>query len=123
MLTIPSVAFRPPRKKQKRKAPPVTQDAVVLAVFVLDASSALWIFNSPVTVTDEPCPQLRIQTASGWQSAILGDTSSPYLIVCEYDSGDLNTGGGDPWEIVSQPVGIDFGGATLALPQSGVTAR
>jgi hypothetical protein len=123
MLIIPPPPFRKRNAKVKQQpvvAPPST---IVLAVYVMDNLSALWVFSSPVSVVDGPCAQLRIQTASGWQTAYLGDTSSPYLIACDYESGDLNTEGGDPWEIVTQPVGIGFGSAPLVLPQSGLTAR
>jgi hypothetical protein len=100
--------------------------AHVLAVYVIDDSAALWVFGSPLTLTGEgePCPQLRIQTASGWHGATSLGSVSPYLVACDYSSGDLSTSGGEPWEIGATPVEITFGaGVSLALPESGATVR
>src|SRR3954470_13126186 len=129
-MHLPLYPPRPrPRKKRKITLPPappvpLTQ-AQVLAVYIIDNTGALWVFNSAVTVPEDvPCAQLRIQTASGWQSAATMGQVGPYLIACDYDSGDLSTVGGDPWEILSAPVGIEFtAGVSLALPESGSTVR
>jgi hypothetical protein len=120
----------PPFRRNRGRTKPTPQpssnlSAHVLSVLVLDSTGAVWVFDSPVTVDEnEPCPQLRIQTASGWHGAATMANLSPYLVACDYESNDLNTGGGDPWEVVSAPVGISFAaGVSLALPESGVTVR
>jgi hypothetical protein len=121
-------AQRAPRHR-KRQIPSggasPTLSAHVLSVLVLDATGAVWIFDRPVVVDEnQPCPQLRIQTASGWHGAATIANLSPYLVACDYESNDLNPGGGDPWEIVATPVGLSFGsGVSLALPESGTTVR
>jgi hypothetical protein len=129
-MSLPSsfipVRHRTHRKRRDNPGVPSPLLAHVLEVFVLDDTGALWVFDSPVTVAaeGEPCPQLRIQTASGWQSASSVGRVGTHLLACDYDSGDLSTIGGDPWEIVSAPVGISFGaGVSLALPEGGVTVR
>jgi hypothetical protein len=129
MLSFPLLHPRRPRSLKPKDgatpAPPPTGSARVLSVLVLDNAGAVWVFDSPVTVEEnQPCPQLRIQTASGWHGAATMANLSPYLVACDYESNDLNPGGGDPWEILSAPVAIEFGaGVALVLPESGSTVR
>lgn len=122
MLITPPAPIRKRQPKQQPTAatPPAT--VKVLGVYITDDSGAMWIFSSPVTVTDEsPSPQLRIQTDSGWQSVInLGDVDT-YLAAGDYNAHVLDASGGQAWEVTEVPEGLDFGGVPFELPQSGTT--
>ena len=127
-MLLPNDIFQGQRSPRQRRRRTPTGSAAnvaarVLSVYLIDGTGALWVFDTPVSVTDgAACPQLRIQTASGWQGAASVGGVTPYLVACDYASGDLESG--QVWEVVEQPMGLAFtGGAELVLPQSGETAR
>lgn len=122
MANKPVFLVTPRRKYHKRRR--VSANACrVVSLRVIDGTGARWTFSSPVTLSadGDPCVQLRVQTATGWHTGAALWQDSPTEIACDFDCSDLDTAGGQTWEIVDPPENLDFGDTPLALPQTGTT--
>ena len=90
-----------------------------MSVTVASPTQLDFEFSVPVTCDGSASGQPQVEMALfGWEGADASAQIAPNVVRFTFPDDQL--GGGEPWSILAVPEGLDFHGATMPVPQSGV---